>query len=95
MSLSMKDAPAAWLASDGYAILQKICRTAERKAQDVVRCDAETGMVAQQMALERPTIFRRIMLVGTAPRGGEDIMHLEKPSLAKPLGDPSLQGRVG
>ena len=50
------------------------------------------GMIAQQMALERPSIFRRMMLVGTAPRGGEDIMHLEKPSLAKPLGDPSLQG---
>ena len=50
------------------------------------------GMVAQQMALERPSIFRRMMLVGTAPRGGEDIMHLEKPSLAKPLSDPSLQG---
>jgi pimeloyl-ACP methyl ester carboxylesterase len=50
------------------------------------------GMVAQQMALDRPSIFRRMMLVGTAPRGGEDIMHLEKPSLAKPLGDPSLQG---
>lgn len=28
------------------------------------------GMVAQQMALERPSIFRRMMLVGTAPRGG-------------------------
>jgi pimeloyl-ACP methyl ester carboxylesterase len=50
------------------------------------------GMVAQQMALERPSIIRRMMLVGTAPRGGEDIMHLEKPSLAKPLGDPALQG---
>jgi pimeloyl-ACP methyl ester carboxylesterase len=50
------------------------------------------GMVAQQIALERPSIIRRMMLVGTAPRGGEDIMHLEKPSLAKPLGDPSLQG---
>jgi pimeloyl-ACP methyl ester carboxylesterase len=50
------------------------------------------GMVAQQMVLERPSIFRRMMLVGTAPRGGEDIMHLEKPSLAKPLGDTSLQG---
>jgi pimeloyl-ACP methyl ester carboxylesterase len=50
------------------------------------------GMVAQQMALERPSIIRRMMLVGTAPRGGEDIMHLEKPSLAKPLRDPSLQG---
>ena len=50
------------------------------------------GMVAQRIALERPAIFRRMILVGTAPRGGEDIMHLEKPSLAKPLSDPSLQG---
>ena len=50
------------------------------------------GMVAQQMALERPSTLRRMMLVGTAPRGGEDIMHLEKPSLAKFLNDPSLQG---
>jgi pimeloyl-ACP methyl ester carboxylesterase len=50
------------------------------------------GMVAQQMVLERPSIFRRMILVGTAPRGGEDIMHLEKPSLAQALGDPSLQG---
>jgi pimeloyl-ACP methyl ester carboxylesterase len=50
------------------------------------------GMVAQQMARERPSIFHRMILVGTAPRRGEDIMHLEKPSLAKPLGDPSLQG---
>jgi pimeloyl-ACP methyl ester carboxylesterase len=50
------------------------------------------GMVAQQMVLERPSIFRRMILVGTAPRGGEDIMHLEKPSLAKYLGDPSLRG---
>jgi pimeloyl-ACP methyl ester carboxylesterase len=50
------------------------------------------GMVAQQMAQERPSIFRRMILVGTAPRGGEDIMHLEKPTLAGPLGDPSLTG---
>jgi pimeloyl-ACP methyl ester carboxylesterase len=50
------------------------------------------GMVAQQMALDRPSIFRKMILVGTAPRGGEDIMHLEKPSLAKPLRDPSLKG---
>ena len=33
----------------------------------------------------RPSIFRRIILVGTAPRGGEDVMHLEKPSLARYL----------
>ena len=50
------------------------------------------GMVAQQMALDRPSIFRRMILVGTAPRGGEDIMHLEKPSLARHLGDPTLKG---
>ena len=33
-----------------------------------------------------------MIFVGTAPRGGEDIMHLDKPSLAKYLGDPKLQG---
>jgi pimeloyl-ACP methyl ester carboxylesterase len=40
------------------------------------------GMVAGQMVLDRPSVFRRIILVGTAPRGGEDIMYLERPSLA-------------
>ena len=50
------------------------------------------GMVAQQMALERPSIFRKMVLVGTAPRGGEDIMHLDKPSIAKHLSDPTLKG---
>src|SRR5262245_50281366 len=50
------------------------------------------GMVALQMARDRPSIVRRMILVGTAPRGGEDIMHLEKPSLAKHLGDPTLKG---
>jgi len=50
------------------------------------------GMVAQQIAVDRPSVFRRMILVGTAPRGGEDIMRLEKPSLAKYLGDPKLQG---
>ena len=49
-------------------------------------------MVAQQMARERPSIFHRMILVGTAPRGGEDIMRLEKPSLARHLGDPTLKG---
>ena len=33
-----------------------------------------------------------MMLVGTAPRGGDDIMHIEKPSLARHLGDPTLKG---
>ena len=50
------------------------------------------GMVAQVMALKRPTLFRRMILVGTGPRGGEDIMHLQKPSLAKYLGNPNLKG---
>ena len=36
--------------------------------------------------------MRRLILVGTAPRGGRDIMHLEKPSLARHLADPSLKG---
>ena len=50
------------------------------------------GMIAQQMVQDRPSIFRRMILVGTAPRGGEDIMHLEKPSLARHFSDPTLQG---
>src|SRR5258706_10237737 len=45
------------------------------------------GMVALQMVQDRPSIFRRMILVGTAPRGGEDVMHLEKPSLAKRIQD--------
>jgi pimeloyl-ACP methyl ester carboxylesterase len=60
------------------------------------RCDvlgfSLGGMVAQQMARDRPSIFRRMILVATAPRGGEDIMHLDKPSLARHLGDPTLKG---
>ena len=50
------------------------------------------GMIAQQIARDRPSIFRRMILVGTAPRGGEDIMHLEKPSLAKRIQDPTNRG---
>ena len=50
------------------------------------------GMVAQQIALERPAMVHRMVLVGTAPRGGEDIMHLEKPNLARHLSDPTLKG---
>ncbi len=50
------------------------------------------GMVAQQIAQQRRSVFRRMILVGTAPRGGEDIMHIEKPSLAKSFRDPHLRG---
>jgi pimeloyl-ACP methyl ester carboxylesterase len=50
------------------------------------------GMVAQRVALERPSLVRKMLLVGTAPAGGEDIMRLEKPELRKILEDPSLSG---
>ena len=50
------------------------------------------GMIALQMVQDRPSIVRRMILVGTAPRGGEDVMHLEKPSLAKRIQDPTNQG---
>jgi len=50
------------------------------------------GMVALQMVQDRPSISRRMVLVGTAPRGGEDIMHLEKPSLATRIQDPANRG---
>ena len=50
------------------------------------------GMVAQQVALERPSLVRKMLLVGTAPEGGEDIMHLEKPELKRVLEDPNLKG---
>jgi pimeloyl-ACP methyl ester carboxylesterase len=50
------------------------------------------GVIAQQMALNSPKVFHKMILVGTAPRGGEDIMHLEKPILAKHLQDPNLKG---
>src|SRR6476661_5784185 len=50
------------------------------------------GMVAQVAALERPSLIRKMLLVGTAPEGGEDIMHLEKPELRTVVEDPSLSG---
>ncbi len=50
------------------------------------------GMVAQQIARERPSLLRKVIFVGPAPRGGEDIMHLEKPALAKHIQNPTLQG---
>jgi pimeloyl-ACP methyl ester carboxylesterase len=50
------------------------------------------GMVAQEIALQRPSLPRKIILVGTAPEGGEDIMHMEKPELKKLTDDPNLAG---
>jgi pimeloyl-ACP methyl ester carboxylesterase len=39
------------------------------------------GMVAQEIALARPSLVRKMLLVGTAPEGGEEIMRMEKPQL--------------
>ncbi len=50
------------------------------------------GMVAQQIALDHPSLVRKMLLVGTAPEGGEDIMHVEKPELRKIIEDPNLSG---
>ena len=50
------------------------------------------GVIAQQMALNNPKVFRKMVLVGTAPRGGEEIMHLDKPILAKNIHDTKLKG---
>jgi pimeloyl-ACP methyl ester carboxylesterase len=49
------------------------------------------GMIAQEMALERPSLVRKMLLVGTAPEGGEDIMQMEKPELKK-IFDANLPG---
>jgi len=50
------------------------------------------GMVAQEVALQRPSLARKMLLVATAPEGGEDIMHVEKPELRQILEDRSLAG---
>jgi pimeloyl-ACP methyl ester carboxylesterase len=50
------------------------------------------GMVAQQIALDRPELVGKMLLVATAPEGGEDIMHMEKPALKKITDDPNIQG---
>jgi pimeloyl-ACP methyl ester carboxylesterase len=75
------------MAAHGHAFLA---------ALGIERCDvlgySLGGMVAQQMAKDNPSIFRRMILVGTAPRGGKDIMHLEKPGLAEHFANPDLQG---
>jgi pimeloyl-ACP methyl ester carboxylesterase len=49
-------------------------------------------MVAQQVALDRPSLVRKMLLVAPAPEGGEDIMHMEKPELKRITDDPNLPG---
>jgi pimeloyl-ACP methyl ester carboxylesterase len=50
------------------------------------------GMIAQQIALDRPCLVRRMVLVGTAPEGGEDIMQLDRPELRAIIEDATLSG---
>jgi pimeloyl-ACP methyl ester carboxylesterase len=50
------------------------------------------GMVAQQIALGRPSLVRKMILAATAPEGGEDVMHMEKPELSKVTTDPNIPG---
>jgi pimeloyl-ACP methyl ester carboxylesterase len=50
------------------------------------------GMIAQQIALDRPSLVRKMILAGTAPEGGEDIMHMEKPELSTITNDPNIPG---
>ena len=50
------------------------------------------GMVAQQVVLERPSLVHKMLLVATAPEGGEDIMHMDKPELRKITEDPNMPG---
>src|SRR5271154_6324802 len=47
------------------------------------------GMVAQEIALARPSLVRKMLLVGTAPEGGQEIMHLDNPKL-KQIFDTNL-----
>jgi len=49
------------------------------------------GMVAQEIALEQPSLVRKMLLVGTAPEGGEDIMRIDSPEL-KNIFDSNLPG---
>ena len=50
------------------------------------------GMVAQQLALEHPALVRRMLLVATAPEGGEEIMRMDKPALKAITDDAKLSG---
>jgi len=51
------------------------------------------GMVAQEVALQRPSRVRRLVLAGTGPEGGEN-MSMLKPELLAILRDPDWNNRV-
>src|SRR5258707_15864524 len=54
------------------------------------------GMVAQEVAFARPSLVRKMVLVATAPEGGEDIMQMDGPELKQIFNSnfPGLQRLV-
>jgi pimeloyl-ACP methyl ester carboxylesterase len=52
--------------------LVSFCRALDLKVFDVVGFSLG-GMIAQQLVAEHPNMVRRIILLGTAPRGGEGL----------------------
>src|SRR5271156_4197910 len=52
------------------------CRALGLKAIDIVGFSLG-GMIAQQMALDHPELVRRLILLGTGPRGGEGMTFTE------------------
>jgi len=63
----------------------EFCRALDVRNMDVVGFSLG-GMIAQQLALEYPDMIRRMILLGTGPRGGEGMTFTEL-SLDE-LGDP-------
>ena len=52
------------------------CRALDLKSFDVVGFSLG-GMIAQQLAFEYPNMIRRVILLGTGPRGGEGMIFTE------------------
>jgi pimeloyl-ACP methyl ester carboxylesterase len=52
------------------------CRALDLKGFDILGFSLG-GMIAQQLALEYPEMVRRIILLGTGPRGGEGMTFTE------------------
>jgi pimeloyl-ACP methyl ester carboxylesterase len=68
------------------------CRALDLKSFDVVGFSLG-GTIAQQLAFEYPDLIRRMILLGTGPRGGEGMTftELSPNELADPVA--LLQGR--
>src|SRR6267378_3623260 len=62
--------------SNAYYNIQIDCRALDLKSFDVVGFSLG-GMIAQQLAFEYPDMIRRMILLGTGPRGGEGMTFTE------------------